>query len=280
MGEYDAALKLLLRGAARVIVKELAGEPVRRWLNVELPEIVQNTRLDLLGEGAAGRLIHIELQSGNDVTMALRMAEYCLRIYRLFGRLPRQVVLYVGEPIPTMPDSLAGPDCSFRYRLVDIRSLDSEQLLESEDVGDNVMAVLGRLRDGQTIVRRLIQRIVKLESPEREQALSQLLILAGLRQMEETIEEEASKMPILNDILDHKVLGREYKRGWQGGRQEGQQEGRQEGELALLRQMMEKRFGPLPAWVEQKLAQCAEQELNALGLRLLDAKTVDELWAS
>jgi hypothetical protein len=67
MHEYDSTLKLLLQGSAT--------------LNVELPK-VQNRRVDLLGETADGGLIHIEIQSTNDDQMALRMAEYCLAIYR------------------------------------------------------------------------------------------------------------------------------------------------------------------------------------------------------
>jgi hypothetical protein len=50
-------------------------------------------RLDLLGETVDGGLVHVELQSGNDATMPLRMAEYSLGIFRLFGRFPRQIVL-------------------------------------------------------------------------------------------------------------------------------------------------------------------------------------------
>jgi hypothetical protein len=65
-------------------------------LDVELPK-VQNTRVDLLGETNEARLVHLELQSGNDTTMPLRMAEYCLSVFRLFGKFPRQVLLYVGE---------------------------------------------------------------------------------------------------------------------------------------------------------------------------------------
>ena len=34
-----------------------------------------------------------------------------------------------------------------------------------------------------------------------------LLVLAGLRHLEESVEQEARKMPILNDILDNKVAG-------------------------------------------------------------------------
>jgi hypothetical protein len=66
------------------------------------------------------------------------------------------------------------------------------------------------------------------------------MILAGLRHLEETVEQEARKMPILNDILDHKVLGRQYKRGLK--------EGELKGELTVLRRQIEKRFGAMPGW--------------------------------
>src|SRR5438874_12163014 len=96
MQEYDIALKLLLRGSAGLTMRELTGTVVEKWLDVELPRM-QNTRADLLGETREGRLVHLELQSGNDAKMPLRMAEYCLSVFRLFGEFPRQVLLYVGE---------------------------------------------------------------------------------------------------------------------------------------------------------------------------------------
>ncbi len=76
--EYDVVLKLLLKGAARKLMRALTDTPVSRWLDVEMSEVVHNTRVDLLGECAGGELIHLELQSTNDPTMALRMAEYSL----------------------------------------------------------------------------------------------------------------------------------------------------------------------------------------------------------
>jgi predicted transposase YdaD len=88
-------------------------------------------------------------------------------------------------------------------------------------------------------------------------------------------------VPILDDILDHEVLGREYKRGKQEGEQEGRQEGRrqgrQEGELRLLRRLIEKRFGPLPPWAEERLRSCSVQELERTGERFVDAASLDEL---
>jgi hypothetical protein len=92
MQDYDVTLKLLLRGSAKLTMRELAGAAVERWLDVELPK-VENPRVDLLGELVDGSLVHLELQSGNEAAMPLRMAEYCLRVFRLFGKFPNQIVL-------------------------------------------------------------------------------------------------------------------------------------------------------------------------------------------
>jgi len=146
MQEYDVALKLLLQGPAKLVMHELTGGSIEKWLDIELPK-VQNLRMDLLGETGDGSLVHIELQSGNDAAMPLRMAEYCFGVYRLFGKLPRQVLLYVGEAPLRMESEIRGPDLFFRYRMIDIRDLDGDRLLESEETGDNIIAILARLRD-------------------------------------------------------------------------------------------------------------------------------------
>lgn len=177
MQDYDVALKTLLRGSAGLIMRELTGSAVVRWLDVELPK-VQNPRLDLLGETLGGGLVQVELQSANDRAMPLRMAEYCFGIYRLFGQFPQQVVLYVGEPPLRMESKLQSTSVSFEYRLIDIRELDGTVLLESADVGDNIIAILARLRDHKEAVHRIVKRIAGLAATEREKALGQLFILA------------------------------------------------------------------------------------------------------
>jgi hypothetical protein len=272
MQEYDVALKVLLQGQARRTISELTGSGIARWLDVELPK-VQNLRLDLLGGTVADDLIHLELQSGNDAGMPLRMAEYCLGVYRLFGRFPRQVLLYVGEAPLRMATKLSGGGLSFEYQAVDIRSLDGDQLLESDEVGDNVIAILTHVRDHKEAVRKIVARLAGLPPGERANALEQLFILAGLRRLEETVEREARKMPIYIDILENKVLGRERKKGIQ----EGRQEGRQEGELTILRRLIERRFGTLPAWAEQRLGAASTEQLEELATRVLDAARLEDL---
>lgn len=72
-------------------------------------------------------------------------------------------------------------------------------------------------------------------------------------------------MPILGDTLDNRVLGREYKRGLQ------------DGELTVLRRLVEKRFGAIPAWAEERLTGRSAADLEELSVRVLDAESIEDL---
>ena len=264
MHEYDVTLKMLLRGSPGKAIQALTGISVHRWLDIELPKI-QNLRLDLLGQSVDGRLSHLEVQSRNDSDMSLRMLEYSVGVYRLFKVFPRQIVLYVGTPPLRMASRLEGPGISFSYELIDMRDLDGDVLLASEQVGDNVLAILTRLRDQRAAVREVVHKICLLEDTQRGIALRQLLILAGRRGLEEVVEREIAKMPITVNILENKVLGREFKRGIA------------EGELNLLRLQIEKRFGPIPLWAKERLSNDSALNIEAVGLRLLDALSLEDL---
>lgn len=171
----------------------------------------------------------------------------------------------MGEAPLRMVTSLRGGGLSFEYQAIDVRNLDGDRLLESEEVGDNIIAVLAQLRDHKEAVRQIVMRIAGLAPSERATALEQLFILAGLRRLEEIVEQEARKMPVYIDILENKVLGREFKKGLQ------------EGERAILRRVIEVRFGSLPSWAEQRLASASTDLLEKLATRLLDAANLEEL---
>lgn len=59
------------------------------------------------------------------------------------------------------------------------------------------------------------------------------------------------------------------------GQKEGRQEGRQEGQLELVRQMLTHRFGALPAWAEERLAEAGRAEITRWASRLLDAPSLE-----
>lgn len=280
MPEYDSALKLLLRQPARRAIAMLARVPMRKWLDIELPK-TQNLRMDMLGEDMVGDLHHIELQSTNDSGINLRMAEYALGTYRLLRKFPRQTVLYVGEAPLTMPDELRGSDFWARYRAIDVRDLDGEALLASDDVGDNVIAILTKLRDHREAVRKIVAKIGTLPESERNVATQQLVILAGLRRLEPMVQEEVKRMPIIIDLMENQIIGpairKGLEQGLQEGHQKGRQEGRQEGEGHLLRLVVQKRFGTLPDWASAKLAGLSIAEIETVGERIFEAATLEDL---
>ncbi len=61
--------------------------------------------------------------------------------------------------------------------------------------------------------------------------------------------------------------GREegIEKGIEKGRAEGETIGKQLGESTLLRRQLERRYGPLPTWVKEKLATADSQTLEHWG---------------
>ncbi len=279
MHQYDVVLKILLQQS----LHRITGSTITRWLPTELPK-VQNLRIDLLGETSGGELIQIEVQSTNDPGIPFRMLEYLVVITRLHGRVPKQIVLYVGKQPLQMASEFKWADGEARFTLIDMLTLNGEALLASPEPSDNVLGVLTRLEDHRTALRRILESLSKLQRDQADFYYRALLILAGLRGLEKVVQEEA-KIMLAIDISENKVLGPAYKRaveeghekGLQEGLQEGRKEGLHEGQVILLRQLIEHKFGALPSWAEQRLLQSSGPELEQFGLSVLDAHTLEDL---
>jgi hypothetical protein len=93
---------------------------------------------------------------------------------------------------------------------------------------------------------RVIKRIARLETDQRIFYLKSLFSVAGLRGWEEVLEQEAKSVPVMIDIMANKVLGRERKKGLELGLAKGA--------LKLLRRALEKKFGPIPTWANERLS--------------------------
>jgi len=145
---------------------------------------------------------------------------------------------------------------------MDIRELDGERLLASAQIEDNVIVALAGIRDPRATVKRILGRVAGTDSTDRGGIMAGFMILAGLRGLEDITEQEANQMPILEGIRDHKVLGREYRRG----------------ELRMLLLLVEQRFGPVTPVVRDRLAALSASEMDSTALRLLDARSIEELF--
>ncbi|MDE3195361.1 MAG: DUF4351 domain-containing protein [Acidobacteriota bacterium] len=278
MHEYDVTLKgLLQRSLKGSVFSDWMGVRVTRWHNTDLP-VVRSRRADLLGEDPGGVLFHLELQSRNDPEMALRMLEYASAIRRKFRSFPRQLVLYVGAAPLKMEGGLTTPGLSYQCRIADIREVDSERLLRSAHLEDSVLAVLAGAANSRELTRRILHRIAESPPGERSRALTELTVISGLRAATGVIiEEETRQMPILDDIMDHPVLGRERRRGIELGLKKGREEGIQDGERQMLLRQMTRRFGRLPAWARKRLDEMKVRELERIGVELLSARTLEDL---
>ena len=76
-------------------------------------------------------------------------------------------------------------------------------------------------------------------------------------------------MPVYIDLAENEVLGPPYKRGLEEGRQS---------QLRMLRRQIEKRFGPLSEEVEAQLNAKSLAELEHVGVCLLDASDIPDLF--
>ncbi|HUQ93172.1 MAG TPA: DUF4351 domain-containing protein [Bryobacteraceae bacterium] len=287
---YDITLKELLQSEPLRLVEQLAGAAVSEWINVEVPR--QMARMDLNARLTDGTLFHLELQGDNDGDIGMRMLGYYAAHWKWSGVPPRQVVLYVGQKRLKMEDRVEHVNLQFRYKLIDIRNVDGEALLDSRQLGDNLLAILCRMNDQTAGIRRILQRIASLSPAERADAFTRLMVLSGLRKLDGAIREEVRKMPITIDLMENEFFrerflaaraeGREQgeREGELQGRREGEQQGRREGELALLRRMLEHRLGALPAWAIAKLDEADLPDLETWSTKLLDAMTLEDALAT
>lgn len=68
-----------------------------------------------------------------------------------------------------------------------------------------------------------------------------------------------------------------YQEAFTEGKTEGRQEGRQEGEVALILRLLQRRCGPLPVVVSERVRQLSLPHLEALGEALLEFHTSADL---
>lgn len=122
-----------------------------------------------------------------------------------------------------------------------------------------------RHRDQRVALARMLGKIAVAGPEERSTALAEVFVLAGLRRLRPLVRKEAETMPILDDILDDGYLGPMIM------------DARAEEARQIVLRQIEKRFGPLPAWVQTRLDVMEIDEIESSALRLLDAGTLEEL---
>ena len=259
---YDRVLKdLFQRDHPSLLDVLTGGRRVREFLNVEFPK-VEERRADLVALLDDGDIFHLEFQSHNDKNMAYRQGIYCLLIAQKYRRRVRQVVLYVGQPRMRMEDHLDLGDTKVGYHLVDIRGIDAQALLGSARPGDLSLAMLAS--GGTERLAEIARRAGELEAADRVRAVTQLVVLSGLRGLSGRLRMELKHMGsslidinknvILREIVDNALA---------------------EGRVHLLREQLEIKFGPLPKWAEGRLSKASTSQVLRWARKVVLAETLE-----
>ncbi|EDP73152.1 hypothetical protein HG1285_08971, partial [Hydrogenivirga sp. 128-5-R1-1] len=122
------------------------------------------------------------LQTQNDKNMPFRMLEYYLLLKQRYPNKPiKQMVLYVGDGKPNMPNFLETDKLKFNYELKDIKEIECKELLESDNLEDKILAVLCKVKDFEKYIFSLIDELLKLPEKQRADYIRKLLIALNYR---------------------------------------------------------------------------------------------------
>ncbi|MEO5357893.1 MAG: hypothetical protein H7844_11430 [Nitrospirae bacterium YQR-1] len=231
-------------------MKILTGFDTAKFLDVQFPSVTYR-QPDLLVELPDETLFHMEMQAQNARDMDCRELEYLYLIYCEFRKSIRQLVLYVGDEKVNMRNEIKMPGLHFTYRIIDIRTIDCRDLLESDDPGDNILAILCKTEDADGTIKGILAKLYELPPDEREDYILKLLTLSRLRGLTKSVKREVKKMPVTIDItkdelyLDgvEKGLFEGELRGKRDGLLEGELRGKREGLLEGIEGMLELKFG-------------------------------------
>ena len=259
----------------------------------------------------------IEFQSKTDPWMAVRIMTYVGLLYQdlirakqvLAGKkLPPvlPIVLYNGKAkwkaatniadlIPKAPGLVAQYLPQLQYLLIEHNRYSPEQLREISNLVAAIMAF--EQPESEQAILTLIDQLSEWlkDQPELQRTFAIWIRALVLRQ-----GRYQMTLPKLQDLKELKMTlaqrfeqwERNYEeRGVQKGLKEGlkeglkkgllrgRDEGRSEGQAQLLQRLLVHRFGPLPSSVMAQITQASSEQLQTWSLLVLDARSLDEVFA-
>jgi len=226
---YDRSLRELFQDIPKTLIKLLVDQDIKEILDISFPKVSER-KVDLLTRLEDDTLFHLEIQSINDNDMPIRMLQYTSLIYEKYKQFPRQLVLYVGQKRLKIKDNINHINLQYNYEVRDIREFDCTVLIQSEDIADNIIALLCDIKDIDKFFKRLNQKLEKFSSKKREDYLRKVFYLLRLRpelNQEYEKRQEESQMPFVIDIECDPI----YKKGEEKGIEKGIEKGKLKGKL-------------------------------------------------
>ncbi len=242
----------------------------------------------------------LEFQSTDDYFMAIRVMTYEGLLYEDLIRrqdlkrgdpLPPilPIVLYNGHArwesptdtaplIPQVPAGLEAFRPRVRYLLLDEGAFQTPKL----DALPSPVARLFRLEhaDPDELLAEVTRLRASLQGPEHQELRRAFVtcILAILRRRLEGIRfPETQELEEIENMIAEKAPT--WTEMWkEQGRKEGEERGRREGESAMLKRLLERRFGDVDEHTRQRMESADADQLLEWGERVLTAERLEDVF--
>ncbi|KJR41528.1 Transposase (putative), YhgA-like protein [Candidatus Magnetoovum chiemensis] len=266
----------------------MIGHKSVKFIDTELPQ-TKTRRPDLVIMTEDGEIFHIELQSTNDIEIILRMLEYFLMIWAIYGKFPTQILLYVGDKPLTMKDSLMveskllkDHSLTFKYKMIDIRDIDCSTLLKSDKIEDIVLSILCRSVNMDATVNSIVGKLSQLPFKQRNDYITKLLYLADLRKVYDKVKKEVTNMPVTMDLQESGIyrdgLIEGERKGLIEGERKGLIEGKKEGLIEGIESMLEIKYNMADIEVMNRVKKLGTiEQLEKVKDMIKKAKEIEEL---
>ena len=266
---FDSLCKFLAENFSEDYATWLLGRSVTLTKLSPTELSLEPIRADsLILEQSEDLVLHLEFQTEPDEKMGFRMLDYRVRVYRRFpAKTMHQVVIYLKPTKSALvyQDSFQLGETIHRYRVIRLWEQSSEVFLKKG--GLLPLAILTKSEEQIIRLREVAKRLDTIENPGvRANLMAATAVFAGL-----VMEPEMIKTILRSDIMKESAF-------YQDILQEGRQEGRQEGEVALLMRLLVKRFGNISESIESRLTQASIADLELWGDRILEAKTLTDIF--
>jgi hypothetical protein len=283
---YDATTKGLLgaRPGDWLPFLGFPASPSVRLIDAELSTVTAAADKVLRVGGRHPWLLHLELQASRDPGLLERVLLYN-------GLLGYRHTLPVASVVVLLRDSADAPELTgvverrlrtgeryleFHYRVVRVWQMPVEAVLEGP-AGVLPLAPLADVRQERmpAVVRRMEERLAG-ESPEQAALLwTATYILMGLRYTREFTGRLLRGVRAMRESVTWQAI---FEEGEAKGIEEGKAMGEAEGIRKTLRLLGARKFGSPDPATETALAAITDpSELQALGVRLLDVESWQEL---
>ena len=263
---------------------------------------VEDRRADLVAkvqEDGNHYILHIEIQNDNQGIMPWRMLRYRTDISLAYPGLDvKQYVIYIGRAKLSMASGIEQIDLCYRYRILDMHSMDCENFLLQNTPDALVFAILcdfGRY-SSREVVQRILQGL-QLLTGDNETAfrdyLLMLEILSSNRDLKQIVQEEETMLSQIkySDLPSYglgmkkgledgtkKGMEQGMQQGLEQGLEKGLEKGRQQGEADMLQKLLQLKFGAIPDTIKLRLQNANAAELLHWSERLLSSDNLNDIF--